>query len=104
MSAFQVAKLELVAALGLAKDALHIYVGLAVFLLAAILTRRPLRSLVPIGAVAVVAVAGEAWDMLDTAQAGQRLRWDKSWHDLWNTIFWPAALFLLARYTRLLKL
>ncbi|HEY7809270.1 MAG TPA: hypothetical protein VIA98_02695 [Allosphingosinicella sp.] len=104
MSAFQVAKLELVGALGLAKDALHIYVGLGVFLLAAMLSRRPLKSLVPIGAVVLVALAGEAWDLFDTVEAGQRIRWDKSWHDLWNTIFWPAALFLLARYTRLLKL
>jgi cell shape-determining protein MreD len=104
VSGFQIAKLELVAALGLAKDALHIYVGLLVFLLAAIISRRPLKSLVPIGAVLLAALAGEAWDMLDTAQAGQRLRWDKSWHDLWNTAFWPFVLFLLARYTRLLKL
>jgi cell shape-determining protein MreD len=104
VSGFQIAKLELVAALGLAKDALHVYVGLAVFLLAAIISRRPLKSFVPIGAVLLAALAGEAWDMLDTAKAGQRLRWDKSWHDFWNTAFWPFVLFLLARYTRLLKL
>ncbi|HEY0147979.1 MAG TPA: hypothetical protein VGB70_03155 [Allosphingosinicella sp.] len=104
MSDFQLAKLELVGALGLAKDAVHVYVGLLVFLLAAAVSRRPLKSLVPIGAVLLAALAGEAWDLFDTAQASQRLRWDKSWHDLWNTAFWPFALFLLARYTRLLKL
>ncbi|HZG07500.1 MAG TPA: hypothetical protein VEZ70_00805 [Allosphingosinicella sp.] len=104
MSGFQAAKLELVAALGLGKDAMHIYVGLLVFLLAAVLTRRPLRSPVPIGAVLAAAVAGEAWDLLDTARAGKRLWWAGSWHDLWNTAFSPLILFLLARYTRLLKL
>ncbi len=104
MSGFQAAKLELVAALGLGKDALHIYVGLVTFLLAAILTRRPLRSLVPIGAVVAVAAAGEAWDLLDTARAGKRLWWAGSWHDLWNTALWPLVLFLLARFTRFLKL
>ena len=103
MSGFQAWKLELVAALGLGKDALHIYVGLAVFLLAAALTRRPLGSLVPIGAVLAAAAAGEAWDLLDTARAGQRLWWEGSVHDLWNTALWPFILFLLARYTRLLK-
>lgn len=104
MSGFQSAKLELVAALGLGKDALHIYVGLAVFLLAAALTRRPLKSLVPISLVLAVAAAGEIWDLLDTARAGKSLWWRGSWHDLWNTLFWPFVLFLLARYTRLLKL
>jgi hypothetical protein len=103
VSGFQAAKLELVAALGLGKDALHVYVGLAVFLLTAALTRRPLKSLVPIAAVLVVAAAGEAWDLIDTHRAGQKLWWAGSRHDLWNTLFWPAALFLLARYTRLLK-
>jgi hypothetical protein len=104
VSSFQAVKLELVAALGLGKDALHIYVGLGVFLLAAALTRRPLKSLVPIGAVFAAAAAGEAWDLLDTAAAGERLWSAGSWHDLWNTMLWPLVLFLLARYTRLLKL
>ena len=25
------------------------------------------------------------------------------WHDIWNTMFWPAVLFGLARFTRILK-
>ena len=104
MSGFQSAKLELVAALGLGKDALRIYVGLAMFLLAAALTRRPLKSPVPISAVFAAAAAGEAWDLLDTARAGKRLWWAGSRHDLRNTLLWPSVLFLLARYTRLLKL
>jgi hypothetical protein len=58
VSGFQGAKLQIIAALGLGRDALHIYVGLAVFLLAAWLLRRPLKSAVPIGAVLVVALAG----------------------------------------------
>ena len=103
MSGFQSTKLQLIAALGLSRDALHIYVGLTVFLVAAWLLRRPLKSLVPIGAVLAVALAGEAWDLLDTARAGKRLPWAGSWHDIWNTALCPAILFLLARYTRLLK-
>ena len=103
MSDFQAAKLQIIAALGLGRDALHIYAGLAVFLLAAWLLRRPLKSPVPLAAVVIVAIAGEAWDFLDTANAGKRLPWAGSWHDIWNTAFWPAILFLLARFTRLLK-
>ena len=103
MSEFQQLKLALGHAVGLPKDALHIYVGLAVFLAAAALFRRPLGSWLPIAAVIAAALAGELWDLLDTLSDGARLRWDLSWHDIWNTCFWPFLLFLLARYTRLLS-
>lgn len=103
MSAFQQAKMALVDLLGLPKDALHIYVGLAIFLAAAAILRRPLGSWAPIAAVAAAALIGEGWDLIETSAAGARPRWDRNWHDVWNTCFWPAILFLLARYTRLLS-
>lgn len=103
MSSFQQAKIALVQLFGLPKDALHIYVGLAVFLASAALFRRPLGSWLPIAAVVVAAAAGEAWDLIDTSASGARPHWDRNWHDVWNTCFWPAVLFLLARYTRLLS-
>lgn len=103
MSYFQQAKVALVQLLGLPKDALHIYVGLAVFLAAAALLRRPLGSWVPIAAVVAAALAGEAWDLIETRAIGARPRYDRNWHDVWNTCFWPAMLFVLARYTRLLS-
>lgn len=103
MSAFQQVKVALVQLLGLPRDALHIYVGLAIFLAAAALLRRPLGSWIPIAAVLAAALTGEAWDLIDTRAAGARLHLDRNWHDLWNTCFWPAMLFLLARYTRVLS-
>jgi len=103
MSDFQHFKVWLSHAVGLPKDALHIYVGLALFLLVAIVARRPLRSALPIGAVIAAALVGEIWDVVETEAAGQRIIWAASWHDLWNTAFWPAVLFLLARFTRVLK-
>jgi hypothetical protein len=103
VSAFQQAKMALVHLLGLSKDALHIYVGLTVFLAAAALSRRPLGSWVPIAAVVGAALAGEAWDLIDTHAAGARPHWDRNWHDVWNTCFWPSLLFLLARRTQVLS-
>jgi hypothetical protein len=103
MSPFQQGKVALVQLLGLPRDALHIYVGLAIFLLAAALLRRPLASLVPIGAVVAAALVGEAWDLIETRAAGARPHYGRNWHDVWNTCFWPAVLFLLARHTRLLN-
>ena len=103
MSAFQGSKLWLVAMLGLPKDALHIYVGLILFLGTAALFRRPLRSPLPILVVILAALAGETWDIIDTLNAGRTIYWARNWHDVWNTGFWPLTLYLLARFTRVLK-
>jgi hypothetical protein len=103
MSPFQHAKLALVGFAGLPKDALHIYAGLIVFLGAAALFRRPLSSWLPLGAVLLAALAGELWDVIDTHNAREPIHWWRNWHDVWNTLFWPAVLFLLARYTRVLS-
>ena len=103
MDGFQQAKVAVAAALGLPKDALHIYVGLFVFLVAAALFRRPLSSWLPLVAVLVAALAGELWDLIDTWNAGGRPVLLRNWHDVWNTLFWPVVLFLLARYTRVLR-
>ena len=103
MSEFQQAKVWLSHVLGLPKDALHIYVGLIVFLLAAGLFRQPLRGRWPILAVIGVALAGEAWDIVETAAASERIAWWNSWLDVWNTCLWPGVLFLLARFTSVLK-
>lgn len=103
MTPFQQAKVALVELLGLPRDALHIYVGLAVFLAAAALFRRPIGGWVPLAAVFAAALAGEAWDLIETRADGARVHLLRNWHDVWNTCFWPAILFLLARYTQLLS-
>jgi len=90
--------------LGLPKDALHIYIGLSVFLLCAVLFRWPLRSWRPFAAVLVVALGLQAWDVVDSILVGVDPLWGQHWHGVWNICFWPAVLFLLARYTRLLRI
>ena len=102
MSAFQDAKLWLVHTLGLSKDALHIYVGLIVFLFVAVVFRLKLSDWRPLAAVLLVAIAGEAWDIYDTERIGAPQVWAGNGHDIWNTLFWPAVLFLLARHTNVL--
>ena len=99
-SALQSAKLAIIAVLGLSKDALHIYVGLSVFLVTALALRRSLRSLVPWFAVVVIAFAGELLDAIDDIRSLGHWRWTASIHDIVNTLFWPTALLLLARYCR----
>ena len=103
MSGFQSLKLWLVGTLGLPRDALHIYVGLIVFLGFAALFRLPLRDWRPLAAALFVALAGEAWDLYDARGGIDAPEWRQSWHDLWNTMLWPFVLFALARWTRVLK-
>ncbi len=100
MSPFQTAKIYLSEATDLGKDALHVYVGLAVLLIVAIAFKRSLGDWRPLAAVALASVAGEIWDVIDT---GRTPRFHANWKDVWNTMFWPTVLFGLARFTRVLK-
>ena len=100
-SLFQTAKFWLVGSTGLAKDALHIHVGLIVFFAAALLFRWPLRSWKPWAAALAVTLAGEAWDLWDSFHDGRRILIWANWKDVWNTMLWPSAILLLARGTRL---
>ena len=103
MSYFQSAKLFLVEATDLSKDALHIHVGLGVMLLVVIVLRKSLADWRPLAAVALAAVAGEVWDVIDTWSHGGTPHWSLNGKDVWNTLFWPTVLFGLARFTRVLK-
>ncbi len=103
MSLYQSAKLVLMDITDLGKDALHIYVGMGVMLLAAAMLRRGLRDWRALAAVGLAALAGEAWDLFDTWRAGREPRIVLNAKDVWNTLFWPTILFLLARFTRVLK-
>ena len=87
-------KMAIVDLTGLSKDTLHVYMGLAVFFAVAAVSPRRLRSVVPLLAVVAVAIAGEMLDMLVDEN---QWRWQASAHDLLNTLFWPTAIWLLAR-------
>ena len=103
MSPLQAAKLWAVAELGLGKDALHIYVGLTLFLTSALLLRWPLRSWRPWLVAAVAALIGEVWDLRDSVVYDTPIRLAANARDIVNTLFWPTVLMLLARWTRVLK-
>jgi hypothetical protein len=103
MSLLQSAKLALMEVTNLSKDALHIYVGMGVMLVVVIGFKRSLGDWRPLAAVALASVAGEVWDVIDTFSHGGTPRWDANWKDIWNTSFWPTILFVLARFTRILK-
>jgi hypothetical protein len=98
----QDAKLLVMGVTGLGKDVLHVYVGLGVYFAASLAMRWPLGDLRPLAVAAAVALFGEAWDLADNLRAGAPMRWAGHWHDLWNSLFWPTAITLMARFTRLI--
>ncbi len=81
------------------KDALHIYAALVVQVGAALLTRRPVSSMIPWFAVLGAELANEALDLLMEKEPYIH-QWQivGSMHDLLNTMVLPTVLLLLARY------
>lgn len=98
-SALQATKLWIVGHVGLAKDALHIYVALTLFIGSAIVFRWKPSSWKPWSVVAAAALAGEAWDLRDSIVYRTRIDLSANWHDIWNTLFWPTVLMMAARWT-----
>ena len=103
LSAFQQGKLWLTSHSGLAKDALHVYIGLLILLGAARLFKGKVGDWRPLIVVVAFAVVGELWDIRDVYVIPGPLDLPANWHDIWNTIFWPGVLTLLARYTRFFR-
>jgi hypothetical protein len=101
VSSLQSTKLWIIEATYLGKDALHIYVALVLVFGSASLCKWSLRSWKPLLVVAVAAVAGEAWDIADRALSDISQNYTGNWHDIWNTMFWPMAIMVLARNTSL---
>ena len=92
-------KLAIMAATDLSRDALHVYAGLAACLVACVVFRRSLHSLVPLSAALAVAVFVELLALRDDLATFGYWRLGASLHDIVNTIFWPFVLFALARWT-----
>lgn len=99
MDEFETLKIFLVSHTGLAKDALHIYVSLAIFLGSCLIFKWKTRQWQPWCLVLAAALAGEAWDLLSTVSRNGPPQWDESWKDLWNTILVPTMLLVLSRTT-----
>lgn len=101
MSALQAVKLWLVQHVHLAKDALHIYVALGLFFGSALLFGWRVKSWRPWLVVAAAAVVGELWDIRDRQAFRVPQDYGANLHDIWNTLFWPSVIVLLARRAKI---
>jgi hypothetical protein len=79
---------------GASEDLLHIHAGLLIFVIAALLFRHRMRSRVPIALVYLFAVGNEIMDIFGPSPNASRL---EPWLDIFNTVFWPTILFVIAR-------
>ena len=89
-------KAWLTASTGATEDLLHVHAGLLIFVLAALLLRRKMRSPIPLALVVFFAVLNEVFDWL----AGGSHQALEPYVDIANTLFWPTVLFLVARRWR----
>jgi len=97
-SLFEARKLSVIEATGLDKDALHIYFGMALFLVIRLAWRGRGGWVAAWLAVLAMACGGELLDM--TAEyGGSAIQPDAAhWHDIWNTMFWPTVLLFVGRW------
>lgn len=83
---------------GLSDTILHIHAGMAVLLLARVITRRSLGTFVPLGCVALAEFANELMDRLHF----HAWRWPDTISDVIHTLFWPTVICLAVRIRPLL--
>jgi hypothetical protein len=75
---------------------LHVHAGLAIMLLARLVSGRSLATFLPFAAVAVAEIGNEALDALFFGA----WRWDDTLGDAANTLFWPLVLMVGLRLRR----
>jgi hypothetical protein len=99
MMDFEAIKVQIIADTSLAKDALHVHIGLAIFiavrLFTALLGWRRAGWLIA-WLFALSAALGGEWLDYRAEQAGGAIVPDtEHWHDIWNTMLWPTVLLII---------
>ena len=92
VSPFQSLKMTIVENLHLAKDGIHIYLGVACFLLAISIGRRSPRSFQAVLPGVVISLLLEALDLRDDFSSLGHFRWVASLKDIINTNLIPLIL------------
>ena len=96
-SAYQLLKLKILSVVPLAKDAAHIYIGFACFMLAVTVLRIRPASFKAVLPGLVVSLLMEVPDLRDGLVSTGHLRWAASVKDIANTSLIPLLLVALVR-------
>ena len=83
---------------GLDMDALHVYAGVLIQILAAAILRRSLRSPLPWLIVVAAIAANEYYDLHYEVWPERHRQYMESVKDGWNTMLLPTLLLLLTRF------
>lgn len=78
---------------GLSDTILHVHAGLAVLLIARLVTGRSLGTLVPLSCVVAAEAANEILDRINFGG----WRWADTLSDIGNTLWWPTVICLAVR-------
>ena len=78
------------ATLHLSRDALHVHIGMIIFIAVAALLRGRLRFVLAFGALLALCLVGETADFSYAVRRGIAFNWLASAKDVVNTMFWPA--------------
>lgn len=84
---------------GLPDTLLHIHAGLAVLIVARVLTRRSMGTFIPFGFVVAAELANE---VMDRMQYGS-WRWPDTISDVIHTLFWPLVISLGIRLRPMIR-
>jgi hypothetical protein len=96
-SFYQNIKLHFLSLVHLSKDAVHIYIGLIVFIIYVVIFKKSLSSFKSLVPVLIIAVAMDAFDLWDDFHSLGHCRWGSSLYDIINTLFWPFILVILVK-------
>lgn len=88
--------LDIGATTGLPDAMLHLHAGMLIFLATALVMRRGLHDILPLGIVIIAACGNEVLDRINLGN----WNWPDTRMDLFNTIVWPLATLLVARAVR----
>lgn len=97
-SSFQVLKLQVVEILGLSKDAIHIHIGMSVFVFSVLVFGKGKIAFKCLFPVFIVALGMEVMDLYDDYNSVGYFRWINSLHDFINTSLWPVIIVVLEQY------
>ena len=78
------------ATLHLSRDALHVHIGMIIFIAVAALLRGRLRFVLAFGVLLALCLVGEMADFSYAVRRGIAFNWLASAKDVVNTMFWPA--------------
>lgn len=96
-SGYQELKLQIVDFLGLSKDAIHIHIGLIIFVFAVAIWKKGKVTPICLVPVLLVAFGMESIDLYDDYNSLGYFHWSNSIHDILNTTIWPILMLVLVK-------